>query len=86
MAAEYFRTTEDECPATPVLDHIAFKKGARASNYIYTKMSSTTPLKGVASQVAHTCGAALDSDAPAAAVDGESLHGHAARVLDIHNC
>ena len=83
IAAEHLRTIAHECTAAPiVLDHIAFKKGMGTTAYTYTKMSGTI-LNGVASQVADTCGVAYDSPVPA--VDGESLHGHTTRVLNIHD-
>src|ERR1700681_4204920 len=50
------------------------------SEHPYTR--PCTILNRVPSQVADTCGITQDS---AAAVDGESLHGHAVRVLNIHD-
>src|SRR5882762_3522135 len=51
------------------------------SEHPYTR--SCTILNRVASQVADTC--VITQDSADAAVDGESLHGHAVRVLNIHN-
>src|SRR6266567_4634028 len=42
-----------------------------------------TILNRVAREIAHTCRTAIDSRATA--VDGESLQGHAARVLNVHD-
>src|SRR5207253_6414598 len=81
IAAEHLRTTVNECTATPVLDHIAFKKSAGTFNYIYTKPSRT--LNRVAGQVAETCGTAQDTLRPA--VDGESLQGYTLRILNVHD-
>ena len=82
IAAEHFPTTVNECTATPVLDHIAFKKSVGTFKYIDTKPSRT--LNRVAGQVAETCGTAQNTLRPA--VDGESLQGYPLRVLDIQDC
>src|SRR5205823_3492177 len=82
VATKHLRITVHARTAVPgVLNHVAFKKRMGTAIYKYT--ISYTILNCVPSEVADTGAITHDSTTPT--VDGESLHRHAARVLNIND-